>query len=133
VARIDTSGFSGVLRPGWAVDYFHREHNLPGGARLDAGQFAADANGRRYVPSGTVLGRTVAERDAGTGFGPAVAGDDEIYILIHDVYDAARNPECELLRRGSGVKENFLPGFGGLAAGVQSALRAKYEFTVGVN
>lgn len=83
------------------------------------------------VPSGTVVGRTLAERDAGTGFGPAAAADDEVYITCFDVYDASMNGDIELYRPNSIVKENFLPGFATLAAGVVTKLRAAYIMTRG--
>lgn len=84
------------------------------------------------VVSGTVIGRTIAERDAGTNFGPADAADDEIFIVVNDVYDASINPDVELYRPGSIVKENFLPGWSGLAAGVQTDVRARYVCVRGV-
>lgn len=83
------------------------------------------------VANGTVIGRTFAEREAGTHFGPAVAGDDEIYLVWQDVYDASINPDVELYRHGSIVKENFVPGWAGLAAGVIAKLRVLYECTTG--
>lgn len=114
--------YEGLAVPGaWAKDYTGREHNVPGGAMLDPAQFAGN------VPSGTVIGRTYAERDAGDGFGPADALDDEIFILLFDVEDPDVSPECELYRHGSLVAENLLPGWGGLAAGIQTALRANYQ------
>jgi len=78
------------------------------------------------VASGTVIGRTIAERDAGTAFGPADASDDEVYITCFDVYDASVNPDVELYRPNSIVKENFLPGWSGLASGVKTKVRAAY-------
>lgn len=78
------------------------------------------------VASGTVIGRTIAERDAGTAYGPADASDDEVYIVCFDVYDASVNPDVELYRQNSIVKENFLPGWAGLASGVKTKVRAAY-------
>lgn len=128
--------FSGTTQttPRWAGDYLGREHQIPGGARLDAAQFAADATtGRRPVPSGTFIGRTLAERDAGTGFGPAdTVGDEEMYLSVFDVVDANNNPDVELYRHNSVVKENFLPGWAGLTAAVKTAVRDLYTCTVGV-
>ncbi len=42
----------------------------------------------KTVQSGTVVGRTLTERNAGTAFGPAGAADDEVYIVCFDVLDA---------------------------------------------
>lgn len=109
---------SGVSLP-WVGDELSREHVLAGGFMLNAAGFTADAQGRVEVPSGTLVGRTMAERTAGTGFGPysagnptatpAVPADDEVYLVIYDVYDAAENPECALYRHGSLVYEDKLP------------------------
>lgn len=78
------------------------------------------------IPSGTVVGRTIAERDAGTAFGPADASDDEVYITCFDIYDSSINPDVDLYRPNSIVKENFLPGWAGLASGVKTKVRAAY-------
>lgn len=106
---------SGVSLP-WVGDELSREHVLAGGFMLNAAGFIADAQGRVEVPSGTLVGRTITERTAGTGFGPVAidgtsgaATDDEVYLVIYDVYDAAENPECALYRHGSLVYEDKLP------------------------
>ncbi|MBX6772689.1 MAG: hypothetical protein IRY83_13245 [Chloroflexi bacterium] len=122
-----------LTAPAWAGDFLNREHLVPGGARVDASQFAPDAAGRRFIPAGTAVGRTFAERDAGAGFGPATATDDEIYLTAFDVTDATLNADVELYRHGSIVKENFLPNFAGLDAGVIAKLRALYTTTKGVD
>lgn len=83
------------------------------------------------VLSGTVVGRTIAERDAGTAYGPAGASDDEVYIVCFDRYDVTINADIELYRPNSIVKETFLPGFAALASGVKTKLRAAYVCTVG--
>ena len=84
------------------------------------------------LPSGTLIGRTYTERDAGTAYGPADAGDDEIYLVCFEVYDALTNPDVELYRHGSIVKENFLPGWADVAAGLKTAVRAAYTCVLGV-
>lgn len=78
------------------------------------------------IPSGTIVGRTIAERDAGTAFGPAGASDDEVYIICFDVLNAAVNPDIELYRPNAIVKENFLPGWADVASGVKTKVRAAY-------
>lgn len=117
--------------PRWAGDFMSRDHLIPGPFKVDAAQFVADAAGKKNIPSGTVLGRTLVERDAGTGFGPADAADGEIFILAFDVTDAAALDDAEMYRPGSQVRENFLPGFDALAAGVKTAVRARYLCTLG--
>lgn len=85
----------------------------------------------KTVVSGTIVGRTIAERDAGTAYGPAGASDDEVYIVCFDKYDVIINPDIELYRPNSIVKETFLPGWAGIAAGVKTKVRAAYVCTVG--
>jgi hypothetical protein len=84
-----------------------------------------------YVPSGTLVGRTWAERAANTGFGPAADADDEVYLIAFDVEDVQHNPDCELYRHGSIVKENYLPVFTGLSATLQGKIRSQYQTTLG--
>lgn len=96
-----------------------------------AGTYTPDAATPIVVPSGTVVGRTIAERDAGTGYGVAAAADDEVYITCFDVYDVREHNDVELYRPNSIVKENFLPGFAAVAAGVKTKLRAAYVCTTG--
>lgn len=84
----------------------------------------------KTVPSGTLVGRTYTERDAGTGFGPAAAADDEIYLLAFDVTDAAINPDCELYRHGSIVKETYVPGWSALSSDLKTAIRSRYQTTI---
>lgn len=82
--------------------------------------------GMKTIPSGTVIGRTLAERNAGTNYGPAAAADDEVFITAFDVLDVTKLDDVELYRPGSLVKENFLPGWATLAGAVQTLVRAKY-------
>lgn len=69
---------------------------------------------RVQVPSGTLLGRTFAQRAAGANFGPATLTSDEFYLMLHDVYNANLNNNCELVRNGRTVKENYLPQYASL-------------------
>ena len=82
--------------------------------------------GPKQVPSGTLLGRTLSERDASTGYGPWASGDDEVFLLAFDVTDFTVVADCELYRNGRIVKENFLPGFSSWVAGAKTAVRSKY-------
>lgn len=102
-------------------------------AAIESGDSAtyAGTTGIKRVVSGTAIGRTYTERDAGTGYGPAAAADDEIYLLAFDVTDASINTDIEIYRPGSIVKETFVPNWSSLASGVKSALRSKYVCTTG--
>ena len=133
MAKITDLTTQSATAAAWVGDYTGREHNLPGGAKLVASAFTADSEGRRTVPSGTLVGRTYAERDAGTGFGPADVADNEVYLVLWDVTDAAMSNDVELYRHGSLVKENYLPGWNAMAAGLKALVRANYETTKGGN
>jgi hypothetical protein len=84
------------------------------------------------IPSGTLVGRTYAERDAGTPYSPAADADDEIYLTAFDVTDVNNNNDVELYRHGGLVKENYLPVFSALSATLKGKIRELYETTVGV-
>lgn len=87
----------------------------------------------KSIPSGTPVGRTLAERDAGTPFGAAVDTDDEIYLVAFDVSDATMNNDVDLARHYIVVKENFLPGFATWPAALKAKIRALYQCTRGVD
>lgn len=94
----------------------------------DVGNFS----GMKFVPSGTLIGRTLAERDAGTGFGPGATTDDELFLLAYDVPDAIQNSFGAVYRHTCLVYENYLPGWSGLAAGLKTAIRSRYQCMLGV-
>lgn len=91
--------------------------------------YAGSGSAKKTIKAGTLLGRTFAERDAGTGFGPAdvTTPDDEIYLLAFDIYDAVQCNDCELYRHDRLVKENFLPGWSSLSSGTKTKIRALYQ------
>jgi len=90
--------------------------------------------GRKTIKSGTLIGRTYAERDAGASFGPAVYNDDEFYILMFDRIDAFNDNDIELYRPTSQVKENFLPEWTTISVNAQllAKLRSTYQCYQGV-
>jgi hypothetical protein len=99
---------------------------------LEDGDSATYAGMETYaVRSGTLVGRTFAERAAGTAFGPHAENDDEVYLVVYDVLDVSVNNDVELYRPGSIVKENFLPNFADWSAADLAALRATYTTTRG--
>lgn len=91
--------------------------------------------GKVFIPSGTVVGRTIAERDAGNNWGPAVSTDDEISLTLHDVEDVAVNDNVELIREKSGVQiaENYLPNWTTLAGALKTQLRARFNLMLGAD
>ena len=85
----------------------------------------------RSIPSGTLIGRTIAEREAGTHFGPWAASDDEVFLIAFDITDADLNADVDLYRPKSVVKENLLPDWTSYTSGMKTALRAAYICTSG--
>ena len=102
-------------------------------AIADNAEAVVNGSGKRAIRSGTVVGRTIAERDAGTGFGQPASTDDEIRIVAFDIVDADANNDCELYKPGSLVYENFLANIAFVAAtsALLDKLRATYICTLG--
>lgn len=88
--------------------------------------------GRKSIPSGTPIGRTIAERDANTPYGPAINTDDEIYLVAFDIYDATQINDVELVRNNVVVKENFLPNWTNVGGTLKTAIRSRYRCILGV-
>lgn len=86
--------------------------------------------GKRTVPSGTLVGRTYAERDAGNGFEPWTTGDEEVFLVLWEA-DLTLSSEITLLRDNTVIKENYLPGWAGTSAAHKAAVRGKYQSIVG--
>lgn len=95
-------------------------------ALVDADVTTYPGIGPKYIPSGTVIGRTYTERDANTAFGVAGDADDEFYIVAFDIADANHVDDVELYKPNGMVYENFLPGWAGLSATVKGKIRDKY-------
>lgn len=106
---------------------------LPGGIRLDPAAFAAEADGKKRIYSGQIVGRTYAERDAGTAFGPVteVTGtitDEEIYINLYDqVIGLGMGEDTQVAvlipDKSNVVYENFLPNWNTLTAAQKAWVR----------
>jgi hypothetical protein len=88
--------------------------------------------GPKYIPSGTIVGRTYAERDALTPFGVPADTDDEFFLVAFDVSDAAKVDDIELYRPNNIVYENFLPAdFAAASATIKGKIRTLYRTTIG--
>ena len=79
------------------------------------------------IPSGTIVGRTRAERDVNRGFGPAADADEEFYLTIHHVDDVLKDADVDLYRHGRIVYTNFLPDWTAMSATVKTAIYDNYE------
>lgn len=82
------------------------------------------------VVSGTIVGRTIAERNAGDPFGPAADADDEVFITVADV-DLDKTTDVDLVRHGSLIKTNFLPAYAAASSTVKTKLEAAYQLILG--
>jgi len=84
---------------------------------------------RKPVASGILVGRTFTERGAGTGFGtPDVATpDDELFLTAFAVDDALINADVTLLKHGTLIYEDKLPGWAGLSTTAKTAIRTRYR------
>lgn len=118
--------------PRWAGDFIGADTMVPGGGRINPADVPTNSEGRKFLPAGTLVGRTFAERETNTAFGPAADGDDELFLTVFDVQDAAKNNDIEFYRPNSTVKENFLPNWATLSATLKAKLRALYVTQKGV-
>ena len=109
--------------PMWVGSIGDRSTLLSGGAKLDAAQFTA-VSGKKPVPSGTLVGRTLAE----AAYGPADAGDTHFAFVWLDVADAATNADVELYVAGE-VRVDRLPA--APAAPLLAAIRTQFTLTNG--
>ena len=91
-------------------------------------------SGRYLIPGGTLLGRTYAERDAGTAFGPAdTDSDEEFYLSLYDVLadqdseDDMSQAIVDLLARDTQIAENRLPNWATATAAYKAKVRELYQ------
>ncbi len=123
----------------WVQDPVIAQNVIPNGAIIETTDFTTFADpvtGRIFVPSGTLLGRSAVERDAGIGFGLAdPATDDEIYLTLYDIYDLTKYPLADFYRHGRLVFYNFLPdlmdGTPLLGSPQYTKIRELYECWIG--
>lgn len=101
---------------------------IPGGILLVAAAFP-EVDGKRIAEGGTLVGRTLAERDAGTGYGIAdPATDEQFALLLHDV-DLKEEDVAAGIQPNAGnvIYENLLPGWDALAAAAKTKVRSLYH------
>lgn len=83
--------------------------------------------GKKRVEGGTYVGRTYAERETSSPFGPVASGDEERLLLAFDVLDLDDDASATAVRHKTVVKENFLPGYDLMSATIKGYLRADYQ------
>lgn len=100
-------------------------------ADLEGGETAtyAGVSPIRKVPSGTFVGRTFTERGNGVGYGQpdVTTPDDELFLTAFEVPDLENGNDATLLRHGTLIYEDKLPGWSNLAASIKAAIRARYR------
>lgn len=129
--------------PVWAATPKAHWHIVPGGSRLDIVTtplpFPPPDPGKRLViKSGTLIARTLAERDADppVGFKPWQAGqeppDFEVYLTVFDNVDVLDNPDIELLvpSKSMQIYENMLPNWAGRPDEEKAMIRRLYHCIV---
>lgn len=101
----------------------------------DVAIYGGAGTAKKVVPAGTLVGRTRTERDAGTGYGPWTAGDEDFGLTYVELDDVDANPDVVIVipNRGTPVRENFLPGWATAASDYRAAVRGAYYCTVGVS
>ncbi|MCP5016153.1 MAG: hypothetical protein GY938_12915 [Ketobacter sp.] len=92
----------------------------------------------KIILGGSVVGRTIAQRDANTPLHKALDTDEEFYLIAFDVIPqfgerVEAEWDVDLVRHAALVKENLLPTFAVESATVQAAVRAAYQTTIGVD
>lgn len=71
------------------------------------------------VPSGTVVGRTLADRNANNPFHPALITDDELYFVAFDKSDLSKDASVDLvIPKEVVIYENMLPQYTALTTAV---------------
>jgi len=97
----------------------------------DVGTWLGTSSEIIHVPAGTLVSRTIAERDAGTGYGPFRDTDpaSETFILFFDT-GSRRDWDAEMYRPNSQVFETYLPGWAALSATAKAMVRSRYISTL---
>lgn len=114
---------------------------LPEGlAEGDAAHYVGPTVKKR-IPRGTLLGLTNGELEgasvvtdgipAGALWGKATDGDDIVRLSVYDIIDADENNDVDLVRPGTLIYVNHLPGWSTLSGTLKNKIRATYEVTVG--
>lgn len=85
---------------------------------------------KRNASSGTLVGRTIAERNTGARLEPWAIGDEDFYLVMWD-QELAILEEVALVRPNTLVKENWLPGWAAMTAPMQAAIRGRYQCILG--
>lgn len=77
----------------------------------DQARYLGDGTKKKVILSGTLVGRTYAERDARNGFGPYSVTDDEMFIVAYENDNLAISADIDLLKpdQAFAIYEAYLP------------------------
>jgi len=119
--------FASLMREARAGDMTIEVAPIP--AAIAQGDQAFYGPGAYQVATGSLVGRTFAERDQGEPFGAAdIDGDDEIYLLAFcSSGDLTDDNRCTLLRHNTMIYEDRLPGWASMPAAKQGKIRQLYQ------
>jgi hypothetical protein len=131
LARFEFPTMDNDSHPSWIADDMDRRTLVQGGVMLDPSGFSENANGYKYVESGTLVGRTSTEASNGAGFTPASDTDEEYFLTAHDVQYAGEDPSVAVVREGALIRFDQLPGYGGFSQALETAVKEKYEIVPG--
>lgn len=95
----------------------------------DTARYAGSGLRKKVLLSGTVVGRTYAERDAGTNYGPFATTDDEIFIVPWERSDITIDADCELIRPDKSfvIYEDLLPYWSTYTQGEKDKIRSLFR------
>lgn len=124
----------------FVAEPMHPQTLVPGGAKIEADDWS-EVSGKKRIPAGTLVGRAYTDRATMHGFSPIsytpgppkVIDQEEMYLVAFDVEDANVNTDVELLRHGTVIYEDRLPGWSSLDALAKAFIREHYECIISVD
>lgn len=105
-------------------------------ATTDSATYAGSGSKIKSVPSGTLVGRTLAEQAASSAWHPAtdacIPPLGEVMFTYHDVPNLALDDSVALVKPGATIKYNKLPfTYTGLTSGMLAYLREHFRMILG--
>lgn len=136
-ARFEFPKMEDESYPSFLADTFDKRTLVQGGVVLDETEFSENANGYKYADAGILVGRTSTEAGNNAPFGHVdgsnrtVTNQEEIYILAHDKQYLRENPEAAVIRHGTQIRMDQLPGYGSFTSGQTSWIKDNHDIIPG--
>ncbi len=137
VGRFKFPKFDDESYPAFIADTFDKRTLVQGGVILDASEWSENAEGYKYAQAGTIVGRSSSEVDNDAPFGQ-VDGDDrlasnqeEMFLLAHDVQYLRENPAGAILRHGTQIRMDKLPGYGSFSSDQRAFVEDNHDIVPG--